>query len=134
MTRSLSTKKQQGDFLVEAVIGLVLVSVLIQGVLFVTSRTSAVRSTQRLQEMAVQQMRAALMQNLSGTIDICSTAPIINLPNSVTITAQVQGCNTTTTAQINGATVTGVPRPIALSVTSDLLGGQVVVGGTWTST
>ena len=115
----------------EAVIGLVLVSLVVQGMLFITSRSSSVQSSLRLQEIAVLQMRAALMQNKSGAIDICSVAPIVLLPNKVSITAEVQGCDTSTTAQINGTEITGVPMPIVLSVTSELLGGQIVVGGTW---
>ena len=131
MKRYLSTDSQRGDFLVEAVIGLVLVSIVGQGMLFISSRTAASQASLRLQEIAVNQMRSALMQNRSGSIDICSTSPVIVLPNDVSITADVQGCDTTTSVVINGTSVSGVPKPISLSVTSDALGGQVVVGGTW---
>jgi len=63
--------------------------------------------------------------------DLCVNAPNIVLPNNLTITAEVQGCDATTTAKINGMDIVDVPKPIALSVTSQQLGGQVVVGGTW---
>lgn len=131
MKQFISIKSQRGDFLVEAVIGLILVAIVGQGMLLIASRTAATQATLRVQEMAVSQMRSALMQNRSGSIDICSTSPVIFLPNSVSITADVQGCDTTSTVIINGASVSGVPKPISLSVTSDQLGGQVVVGGTW---
>ena len=129
--RFFSIKRQRGDFLVEAVIGLILVSIIRQGMLLIASRTAKAQTNLSLQEIAVNQMRAALMQNRSGSIDICGSAPVISLPNAVSITAEVQGCGTYATVEINGTSVSDVPNPIRLSVTHALLGGQVVVGGTW---
>jgi len=129
-----SSKNQRGAFLVEAIVGMVLVALMAQAMLFITSRTSSVQSTLRLQEIAIHQMRSALMRNRSGTIDICAGAPTVVLPNNVSLQTESQGCDTTTTAQFTGASVSGVPKPIDLSVESDLLGGQLVVGGTWVET
>jgi len=117
--------------LIEAVIGLILVAIIGQGVVFIASRTATKNGQIRLQEMATNQMRSLLANNKMDGIDLCTTAPTIVLPNNLSIVAQVQGCDATTTATIDGVEVADVPKPIALSVTATQLGGQVVVGGTW---
>ena len=71
------------------------------------------------------------MQTAIRTTDICATTPTVILPGNVTLTASVQGC-AMVSATINGTIINNVPTPYGLSVTSPLLGGQVVVGGTWT--
>lgn len=126
-----SSDNQRGAFLVEAIVGIVLVALMAQAMLFITSRTSSVQTTLRLQEIAIHQMRSALMGNRSGTIDICNNAPKVSLPDNVSLQTVTQGCDATTTAQFPGVSVTDVPQPVVLSVTSDLLGGRLVVGGTW---
>ena len=127
MTPSSSTNRQRGSGMFEAVVAMLLISMLGQGAIYLTSRVTAIQGDTRILEVAVNQMRTSLMNDN----DICSSPPVIQLPNSETVTAEVQGCSETITARIDGIDITGIPKPIALSVTSDTLGGQVVVGGTW---
>ncbi len=103
------------------------------GIVFVSSKAATAQRDMHLQEIVVNQLRAALIQNKMGAIDICTTAPVVTLPGNVTLTATTQGCNTTTTATINGASVTDIPRPLSLKVSNAAVGGEIVVGGTWES-
>ncbi len=119
--------------MIEALISMVLMSIISLGMVHVTSKASNAQRDSQMQEIVVNQLRAALIKNKMGSVDICSTAPTVQLPNNVTLTASVQGCDGTTTAVINSVTINDVPKPISLSVTSDLIGGQIVVGGTWAS-
>lgn len=122
---------QKGEILMESLIGMVLMAIIGVGVVHVTSKMSVSQKDMRMQEIAVNQLRALLLNNKSGAINICTTAPTVNLPGINPITAQVQGCNETTTASVNGVNVLNVPKPLVISVTHDQLGGQVVVGGSW---
>ena len=56
--------------------------------------------------------------------DICTTARVIVLPNNISLTEDVRGCGVTT-ATIDHVLVDGVSEPVVLSVSSDLLGGQM---------
>lgn len=125
-------KSQKGSSIVEAVIAMILLSIIAQRAVFLSSRAAATQGEKRVQEIVVHQMRSALLQNGSLGNDICMNPPVIQLPNNNSVTAQVQGCAQTTEATIDGSIVSGIPQPISLSVTSDAAGGQVVVGGTWT--
>ena len=121
------TDKQTGTGLIEAMIAVFLVALLSKGAVYLTARASSLQSDSRVQEIAIQQMRDSLTNNAN----VCTTAPVITLPNNETVTAAVQGCGVMTTATINGEVVSQVPIPISLSVDTQSLGGQVVVGGTW---
>ena len=102
-----------------------------QGAVYLTTRATATQTTQQMLNMAVSQLRSRLIENNN----ICVLAPVIpdavRLPNNVSLTAQVQGCESEATVSIDGINIPGVPRPITLRVDSPLLGGEVVVGGTW---
>ena len=121
------TDKQTGTGLIEAMIAVFLVALLSKGAVYLTARASSLQSDSRVQEIAIQQMRDSLTNNEN----VCTTAPIITLPNNEVVTAAVQGCGVMTTATINGVLISQVPVPITLSVDTQSLGGQVVVGGTW---
>ena len=121
------TDKQTGTGLIEAMIAVFLVALLSKGAVYLTARASSLQSDSRVQEIAIQQMRDSLTNNEN----VCTTAPIITLPNNEVVTAAVQGCGVMTTATINGVLISQVPVPISLSVDTPSLGGQVVVGGTW---
>ena len=121
------TDKQTGTGLIEAMIAVFLVALLSKGAVYLTARASSLQSDSRVQEIAIQQMRDSLTNNEN----VCTTAPIITLPNNEVVTAAVQGCGVMTTATINGVLISQVPVPISLSVDTQSLGGQVVVGGTW---
>lgn len=118
-------KYEHGNTLMEALIALVLIGILVNGVGYLSSRATASYTEQQLLTIAITQMRSSL---LAG--DICTEAPTIELPNDVSLTTTVQGCDTTD-ATINGHVISNIPTPLGISVNSDLLGGQVVVGGTW---
>lgn len=127
MKLSSSTESQRGSSLVEVFVALLLVSLIGKGAVQLTTKATATFTDLQLLELSVNQLRSSLIMNH----DICTNAPVVILPGNISITADVQGCDTTTTATIDGVTVAHIPKPISLSVTSDLLGGQVVVGGTW---
>lgn len=115
----------RGSTLMEALIALVLTAILLNGVGYLSTRATATHTEQQLLSIAIAQMQESLR-----TDDICTTAPTISLPDGSTLTALAQGCDTIDVT-INGHIVTDVPTPLGLSVTADVLGGQVVVGGTW---
>lgn len=125
--------RQRGDLLIESLIGMVLMAIIGMGVVFVTSKMSVSQKDMRLQEIVVNQLRAQLMNNGNGVINLCVTKPVLSVPG-IQLTAndiQVQGCGSTTTATISGVQVTHVPQPLVISVTHAQLGGQIVVGGAW---
>lgn len=127
MKQYSSISRQKGSGLLEAIVVVVLIGLLSKGAIYLTGRASAVQGDSRVQEIALAQLRSIL----SNSNNICTTTPQVTLPNNETINVEVQGCNATTTATINGVVIADVPVPVSLSVNSDSLGGQVVVGGTW---
>lgn len=118
-------KNARGSTLMEALIALILIAILLNGAGYLATRATSSHTDQQLLSIAITQMRASLRND-----DICTTAPVVELPNGNTLPTLAQGCDTTT-ATIGGHIITDVPTPLGLSVESDLLGGQVVVGGTW---
>lgn len=131
-SRFIKTRqKQRGDFLIESLVGMVLMGIVGMGVVHIASRVSVNQQDMRLQEIAVNQVRAALMNHRTGLNNVCSpTPPVITLPNNEATEVEVHGCGTTIDASIGGNIVPDVPRPLIVSVKSPSL-GQVVVGGTW---
>jgi len=123
-----TSEKQTGSSLIEVLIATALVGIMLHGAATLATRAASTSTDQQQITIAVEQMRTALLDP-----DVCTTPPTIVLPEGTVLTAEVQGCNTTSIT-IGGATVTNVPSPVRLSVTSRLLGGQVVVGGTWDHT
>jgi len=121
-------KQQRGDFLIESLIGMVLMAIIGMGVVMVTSKMSVAQKDMRMQEIAINQLRAYLMNNGTGAINICSSAPTVNLPGMAAIPTTVYGCSATTTAVVNGVPVANVPRPLYISVSDAALGGEVIVG------
>lgn len=117
--------KARGNALIEALIAMILVVILLNGAGYLSSRAIASHTDQQLLNMAITQMRTSIRND-----DICANAPTIELPNNVILTATAQGCDDTTVT-INGHVISNVPSPTGLSVDSEILGGQVVVGGTW---
>ena len=127
---------QRGDFLIESLIGLVLMAIIGMGVVFVTSKMSVSQKDMRLQEIAVNQMRALLLNNGTGGIDICTVAPQVKLPGipDTDIDVDVIGCGETTPATVAGVPIAEVPKPLFISVSLEndnpaFGGGEVIVGG-----
>ena len=117
----------------ESILALAMISIVTQGAVSTTSRVSASQGELRVQEIALAQMKAMLVANRSGSINLCdaNALPDLQLPQNISVTPEVQGCNETMYYKINGTTFEA-PVPLVLSVTSDVLGGQIVIGGTWT--
>jgi type II secretory pathway pseudopilin PulG len=130
LNRPCSFCKQRGDLLIESLIGMVLMAIIGMGVVFVTSKMSISQKDMRMQEIAVNQLRALLINNGNGAINLCPPAtPTVNLPGLQPINAVVQGCGLVISATVNNIAVANVPRPLIISVTHDALGGEIVVGG-----
>ena len=132
-------KHQRGDFLLESLIGMVLMAIIGMGVVFVTSKVSTTQRDMQIQEIAINQMRAELIKNGTGSSNICDgAAPNILMPTGSPLSSQLQGCDGTEAAKVNvtieGTTV-AVPRPVFISVNletdSQKPAKEVVVGGTW---
>lgn len=130
-TASRPPLKQRGDFLIESLIGLLLMAIIGMGVVFVTSRMSVSQKDMRMQEIAVNQMRAWLLKHGTGDINICDTTPEVILPGVADIETEVIGCHPTDMIEVTvgGVSIGQMPKPLFISVTSDALGGKVIVGG-----
>ena len=123
---------QQGNSLVEAVVAIALVGLVAQGAVLMNARAADTQGQIHTQESAISQMRALLVNNGTGAIDLCSgSLPDIDLSHDTTTPLRVQGCSATTTAAIGDLTITDLPHPLILSINHDLVGGQMVIGGTW---
>jgi len=129
----LNYQKQRGDLLIESLIGMVLMAIIGMGVVFVTSKMSVSQKDMRLQEIVVNQLRAQLMNNGNGVINLCVTEPQINLPGIAPsdVDVEVRGCGSMTTAKIKGVDIPNVQRPLVISVNHSQLGGEIIVGGAW---
>lgn len=132
--RPVSGRKQRGDFLLEALIGMVLMAIVSMGVVYATSKASVSQRDMQVQEIAIAHLRARLQ---SG-VDLCAANQSISLPGGVTAAVETQGCDgaspASLTAQIGDATITGVPSPVVMSASLgafDCEECKVVVGGKW---
>ena len=120
-------RKQAGDFLIEAMIGVMLMGIVGAGVTFVTSRVSVSQQNMAMQEIAIGKMRGMLLAN-GTSIDLCSQTPYVYLPNGETLRIQVSGCGATATANVGGVEIPSIQAPIVLAVNSPSL-GEIRVGG-----
>lgn len=135
-----SLKKQKGDFLLESLIGLVLISIVGLGEVYVSARALVAERDMRMQEIAVNQMRAALIRNKLGTANLCADGLSITLPgvaNPIAVTVSNCGINTSATVGTDAQVLYQVPLPLELSVKHEVLGNDgeddlsVLVGGAW---
>ncbi|SDO00793.1 hypothetical protein SAMN05216193_10716 [Pseudomonas jinjuensis] len=131
MSRSTS-RRQRGDVLIEALIGMLLTCIVGLGVVYSTSRVAVSQKDMNLQAMAVSQLRDLLQSNGSGTLDLCSGSHQIRLTRQLSLPVSVDGC-ATQSARVgkNGdlKELNAVPVPLTLSVSDPALGGEVRVGG-----
>lgn len=125
--------QQRGDMIIEAMIAMVLMATLAMGAAFMTSKVSSSQRDMRLQEIAVNKMRTALLQHRMGITDVCANFSI-TLPTDEDVEIAKLGCNgnvpATMTATVNGQAIADFPQPIFLAARSESL-GTIVVGGTW---
>lgn len=136
----INAESQKGDFLLESLVGMVLMAIIGLGVVSVTAGVSHTQSDMNVQAIVINQMRLALVQNKFESVDICATPPTITLPNEETVTVTMQGCSagagvtidaTISPAGGSPAIIAGVPRPIVISASSSAFEGDIVVGGRW---
>jgi hypothetical protein len=124
-------RSQAGDFLIEAIIGLVLMAIVAVGVTTVTAKVEKGKRDMSVQELAVSQLRELLIRHGNGTVNLCdSTVETISLPTETTpLTVTATGCNPIA-GTVNGVTFTDLKQPIVLSVGSDSGPyGKITVGG-----
>lgn len=129
---SHSLQHQKGDFLLESLIGLVLIAIVGMGEVYVAARALAAERNMRLEEIATSQMRALLIANKLNSAGICGAAnPTITLPAIGTVPLNITGCATTLTVQINNKSVPDVPLPVVLQTNIGALDPAIRVGRTW---
>ncbi|CAD5108229.1 hypothetical protein [Zestomonas carbonaria] len=136
MSRSRSTsRRQRGDALLEALIGILLMSIVGLGLVYTTSRVAVSQKDMNLQNLAVSQLRDLLQRNGSGSLDLCASAPNLLLPNQMVLPVTVAGCGSTLSASVTRTgeasprQLTGLSGPLTLSVSDPALGGEIRVGG-----
>lgn len=138
----MNIKKQRGEFLMESLIGMLLMAIIGGGVATMTASASRNHGESNLQELAITQMRLTLIENGFSNTDICASPPTVLLPNADVVNLELQGCDAgvraTTTAivsDVNGAltpvAVSNVPAPIVMQASSVAFPGTIVVGGSW---
>lgn len=120
--------KQRGDFLIESMIGVLLMGIVGAGVTFVTSRVSVSQQQMAMQEIAVSKLRGMLLAN-GSSISLCNgpSTPYVYLPNSEALRVTVT-CSSNVTATIAGVELADVKTPVVLTVHSPSL-GEIRVGG-----
>lgn len=122
--------RQRGDFLLESLIGMVLMAIIGMGVVSITSKVSTSQHDMRLQEIVINKLRADLIRNGTETFDICTDNLDFTLPNGEAVEVSAQGCDGPITATIAGVPVNDVPKPIFLLAEYGA-NVEIVVGGTW---
>jgi type II secretory pathway pseudopilin PulG len=122
-----SKRTQAGDFLIEAMMGVLLMGIVGAGVSFVTSRVSVSQHNMVMQEFVIGQLRSLIMAHGTGG-SVCTTTPYIYLPNNEVLRVEVAGCNADASATVAGVTLNGIRPPLVLSVNSPSL-GEIKVGG-----
>lgn len=150
--RSMASMHQQrGMSMIEAMISLALIAVTAMGVMNITTKTATAKRELAIREIVVQELQQRLRTTAIDTL--CSGAALPNLAlefpvdavnqdydpddedaerivtSTYTVNLQpevVSGCNQV--VQVNGVDTVAHGR-ISLRVTDNLLGGEVIVGG-----
>lgn len=129
MPRFPSTKRaQRGDMLIEAMIGLLLMSIIGLSLSMAAGRASIAQKNINVRNIAVTQLRDLLQRNGSGTLDLCSQSTTVSLPGDLKLPVTVSGC-TTTSITVDGLVIADVAPPLRLSISDKTLGGMLNVGG-----
>jgi Tfp pilus assembly protein PilV len=127
-TYRLNYREQQGDMLIEALVGLVLMAIIAIGVTTITSKVEKGKREMSVQDLAVSQLQELLVKNGNGSVNLCDSTPeTITLPDE-TITVVASGC-TPITSTVNGVSLTDLKQPIVLSATSAMNSAVFTVGG-----
>ncbi|HEY7773798.1 MAG TPA: hypothetical protein VIC26_11495 [Marinagarivorans sp.] len=119
-------RRQRGDFLIEAMIGVLLMGVVGAGVSFVTSRVAVSQKDMAMQEIIIGELRGMLLSQGTG-IDLCNSTPSIYPPNQEALRIKVT-CKKDAVASVAGVDIPDIQTPIVLTVNSGSL-GRITVGG-----
>ncbi|KAA8733283.1 prepilin-type cleavage/methylation domain-containing protein [Acinetobacter qingfengensis] len=136
--KHLTNQYQQGVGLLEAMIAVLLSSILILGISYGMGRILTNQKQSNLQYIVVNQLRAKLQTATPAQkTKWCAGTeqPTITLPDQTTVLTITVTCPsvsvTVTSPTNNNANATiSIQQPIKFSVQSDLLGGELVVGET----
>tara|TARA_Y100001960_G_scaffold329434_1_gene420735 strand:+ start:236 stop:658 length:423 start_codon:yes stop_codon:yes gene_type:complete len=124
---------QSGSSVIEAMVSLLLATMLIVGAMYMSSKSLVTQRNMRMQEIVIDQLRSVLVSNQYAGADLCSSTPQVTLPDGDKLDVTVNGCGVQSVVSVNGINVTDVPAPLSLTVESDKLGGLVRVGTSWAS-
>lgn len=129
ISKFTNRRNQRGDFLIESMIGVLLMGIVGAGVTYTTSRVSVSQQQLAMQEITISTLRGLLLANGTG-FDVCSATPNVYLPNGEVLRVEVSAadCNNEATATIDGVELAGIDTPIVLTVRSPTL-GEIRVGG-----
>lgn len=118
-----------GDFLIEAMIGVLLMGIVGAGVTFVTSRVSVSQQNMAMQEIVIGELRGMLLANGAGE-NICEfqQAAWLYIPNNEVLRVNVFGCGANAVANVGGVEISSIQTPITLWVDSPSM-GTIRVGG-----
>ncbi|WP_075188248.1 type IV pilus modification PilV family protein [Teredinibacter haidensis] len=114
---------QQGDMLVESLIGVVLFSIAGMGISHIASKVAVSQRDAKVQHQVINELRSRVI-NRSNTTDLCDGSTIET--QNFTTAVGVSGCSTTT-AIVDGHTITDVSTPVILSATIEGI-GNISVG------
>jgi Tfp pilus assembly protein PilV len=128
LTEIAIPQRQRGDMLIESMIGMLLMSMMGLAMSMAVGKTSIAQKDMAVRNLAVTQMRDLLQRNGMGTLDLCSQANTIILPNGLTLPVSVSGCSPISIT-VGDIALTGVQAPLKLTVSDAVLGGQISVGG-----
>lgn len=120
------TNKQQGAFLIEALISMLLMAILVMGLTFVASRMLNANKQMSEHDFIVNDLRAKLLTHGAGA-NLCAgdIAPL-TMPDASELTITAKNCDKTIPAKVNNVDVI-IKSPLILTVINSQ--GQTVEVG-----
>jgi prepilin peptidase dependent protein A len=124
----IEASRQRGEFLIEALVSLVLVAIVGLGSTYVASRVSVAQRAQSVQNNALAQMRDILKTRQAADLCAGTNIPTVVL-GSTTVTPSVS-CSTSTVTLGSGASAATVTSPQMVTLTlsgsaiASLIGGS----------
>lgn len=109
-------RRQRGSFLLESLIGLVLMTIISMGAVAVTSRAQVAQAQSFSRQHVINQLRLALLNDKFNGASLCPDGGLtITLPDNSTYPVDVSNCDLVT-ARVNGMDVPNVRLPLSLTV------------------
>jgi len=137
MSRSykLASRRQQGDVLLESLVGILLMALIGLGITYAASRAAVSQRDMKLQNIVVSQMRSLLEQN--GAL-LCTTNAallVVSIPTQTNTLPIVATCTSAPAVTVGTSTtpITGGPQQSSVVLTtrssdSSIFGGIIRVG------